>query len=110
MTIMVMLAFSAAGCSNSDSDDGRFLPDTGDNNDGDIVDPLTVNSLQDAADPAPGTVTLRSALERAEPGEPIRFDESLDGGVIRLSIVGDAHTVLKGEVMGMDMTPSGPVS
>jgi len=34
----------------------------------------------------------------------------LDGGTVELSIVGEEHTVLKGEVMGMRDEPSGPVS
>jgi len=69
-----------------------------------------VNSLEDLADPPDGTVTLRSALAAAAPGETIRFDPDLDGGVIELSIVGEAHSVLKGEVMGIRDEPSGPVS
>jgi hypothetical protein len=69
-----------------------------------------VNSLEDLADPPEGTVTLRSALRDAAPREAIRFDPALDGGVIELSIVGEAHTALKGEVMGMRQEPSGPVS
>ena len=62
------------------------------------------------ADPADGTVTLRSALASAADGQPIIFDASLDGGTIELSTVGEAHTILKGEIMGMEDTPSGPVS
>ena len=112
LLVMAMaLALMSAGCSSSDSDDGNGVinPDgNGNNNNGD--DALIVNSLQDTVDPGPVTTTLRAALKQAKPGETIRFDESLDGGVIQLSVVGDAHTVLKGEVMGMDMTPSGPVS
>ncbi len=69
-----------------------------------------VNSLLDSAAPPPGTTTLRSALAQAAPGQPITFDASLDGGTIALSIVGDEHTLLKGEVMGMRNEPSGPVS
>jgi len=69
-----------------------------------------VNSLEDLADPPAGTLTLRAALEAAASGEAIRFDPSLDGGVIELSIVGNDHSVLKGEVMGMRDEPSGPVS
>lgn len=73
-------------------------------------EPIVVNSLDDVAEPPEGLVTLRSALALAESGQPIVFDASLDGGVIELSIVGDAHTVLKGEVMGIREEPSGPVS
>ena len=73
-------------------------------------DPLVVNSLEDLADPPPGVVTLRSALAAAPSGHTITFDPRLDGGTIALSIVGEAHTILKGEVMGMRDEPSGPVS
>ena len=71
---------------------------------------LVVNSLEDLEQPPAGTVTLRSALARAAGGQRIVFDASLDGGTIALSIVGEDHTVLKGEVMGMRMESSGPVS
>lgn len=72
--------------------------------------PIVVNSLLDSAAPSPGTVTLRSALESAGSGQPITFDPLLNGGTISLSIVADAHTSLRGEVMGMRDEPSGPVS
>ena len=71
---------------------------------------LIVNSLEDSASPAFGIVTLRSALADAEEGQTILFDESLDGGTIALSIVGNTHSILKGEVMGMREEDSGPVS
>ena len=73
-------------------------------------DPVVVNTLLDASDPPAGTVTLRSALASAAPGQAIRFDHGLDGGTISLSIVADEHTRLKGEVMGIRDEPSGPVS
>ena len=73
-------------------------------------DPIVVNSLEDIEAPPEGTVTLRSALASAVSGQPIVFDENLDGGTIELSIVGEEHTTLKGEVMGMREEPSGPVS
>jgi hypothetical protein len=66
---------------------------------------LVVNSLLDDAAPPPGTVTLRSALAAAASGQPITFDASLDGGTVELSLVAEAHTVLKGEVMGMTTDP-----
>ena len=69
-----------------------------------------VNSLEDIEFPPAQTVTLRSALASAADGERITFDASLDGQTIELSIIGEAHTVLVGEVMGMKETPSGPVS
>jgi hypothetical protein len=73
-------------------------------------DPLVVNSVDDLESPPQGTVTLRSALATAESGQAITFDASLDGETIELDIVGDAHSVLRGEVMGIREEPSGPVS
>lgn len=71
---------------------------------------IVVNSLEDIEVPPPPTVTLRSALNSAADGETITFAPGLDGGTIVLSIIGEQHSVLKGEVMGMKDTPSGPVS
>ncbi|MFC1877623.1 hypothetical protein ACFL2E_10200 [Thermodesulfobacteriota bacterium] len=92
--MVLLLVLIAAGC----------------NNGGNSHDDIVVNSLLDTESPAQGVVTLRSALAAAKEGQTIVFDKSLDGGIIALSIVGDAHTILKGEVMGMQMEPSGPVS
>jgi hypothetical protein len=89
-----------AACSGGDGDSSS--------SGGDAV--IVVNSLLDSAAPPAGTVTLRSALAQAASGQVIRFDRSLDGGTIALSIVADEHTRLKGEVMGMRDEPSGPVS
>jgi hypothetical protein len=89
-----------AACSGGGSDDS---PAAGSN-------PIVVNSLFDSATPSSGTVTLRSALATAASGQTIRFDRSLDGGTVALSIVADEHTRLKGEVMGIRNEPSGPVS
>jgi hypothetical protein len=72
--------------------------------------PIVVNSLDDVAAPAAGAVTLRSALAAAASGQMIRFDPRLNGGTIALTLVADERTLLKGEVMGIDNTPSGPVS
>jgi hypothetical protein len=58
---------------------------------------LVVNSLADDAAPPSGTVTLRSALDRIRPGGKVTFARSLDGGTIRLTLVGDEHTTLMGE-------------
>ncbi|NLD37455.1 MAG: hypothetical protein GX654_11355 [Desulfatiglans sp.] len=74
------------------------------------LEPITVNSIDDTLSPAAGTVTLRSALVAAESGQRIIFAQSLDGDTIELSIVGEKHTILKGEVMGMRNEPSGPIS
>ena len=77
--------------------------------------PIVVNSVEDnknqtsLAD-SEETVTLRSALSLAADGQHIVFDPSLDGGTIELSIVGEEHSILKGEVMGMKVEPSGLVS
>ncbi len=59
---------------------------------------LVVNSPEDSASPPAGTVTLRSALAAAGPGEKITFSSSLGGQTILLSIVGEAHSTLPGEV------------
>jgi hypothetical protein len=71
---------------------------------------IVVNSLEDIEVPTAPTVTLRSALNSAADGETITFAPALEGGTIVLSIIGEEHSVLKGEVMGMRDTPSGPVS
>ena len=71
---------------------------------------VTVNSLLDDANPPAGTVSLRSALATAKPGQRITFDPRLDGSTLPLTLVADEHTRLKGEVMGMRDEPSGPVS
>ncbi len=75
-----------------------------------VVAPIVVNSLEDSALPPLGTVTLRSALATARPGQPILFAPHLDGGTIELSLVAAPHTPLPGEVMGMRIDPSGPIS
>jgi len=71
---------------------------------------LVVNSLADDAAPPAGTVTIRSALAAAASGETITFSPNLNGRTIELSIIDTSHTSLKAEVMGMNNTPSGPVS
>ena len=60
---------------------------------------IVVNSLEDTVNPATaGTVTLRDAIDRAEPGERITFDPALNGGTIDLENVGAWHSTLRGEV------------
>ncbi len=59
---------------------------------------IIVNSLQDLASPPEGTVTLRYAIEQIEPGGKVSFADSLSGGTIDLSIIGEEHSTLKGEV------------
>jgi hypothetical protein len=95
----VLLCFATLGACGGGGDEAPPPPP-----------PIVVNSLQDIAAPASGTVTLRSALAAAVSGQAIRFDRSLNGGTIALTLVADDHTLLKGEVMGIENTPSGPVS
>ena len=98
--LIILTALLLAGCFGSG--DGN-LPQA----DNDVV---VVNSLEDLANPPEGTVTLRSALAVAASGQKIVFDTGLNGNTIELSIIGEEHTVLKGEIMGMREEPSGPVS
>ena len=95
LSVMFITCTMLSGCTGSDP---SSLP------------AIMVNSIEDLSDPPEGTVTLRSAINSAASGQAIIFDESLNGQFIPLSIVGADHSVLKGEVMGMRMEPSGPVS
>jgi hypothetical protein len=63
-------------------------------------DPLlqVVNTTADVDPPPPGKTSLRSALALVEPGGTVTFSPALDGQVIGLSIVGEPHSLLKGEV------------
>jgi hypothetical protein len=72
--------------------------------------PIVVDTLLDNDTAPVDSITLRDALADAKSGQSISFDEALDGGTIELSIVGEEHSILKGEVMGIRMEPSGPVS
>ncbi len=65
-----------------------------------VKDParVVVNSMLDVADPPDGVTTLRKAIAAVADGGTVTFDPMLDGGVIRLGIVGNAHSVLMGEV------------
>lgn len=91
--ILFILSVSLlSACSSGGSDDSTPPP----------LESITVNSLDDTLSPASGTVTLRSALATAEGGQRIIFAQSLDGETIELSIVGENHTSLKGEVMHME--------
>jgi hypothetical protein len=98
LILFAVLFIAGCGSSGGNGDSRTASPD------------IVVNSLEDVEDPPDGTVTLRSALALAADGQPIVFDASLDGGTIELAIVGEEHTILKGEVMGMRDEPSGPVS
>jgi hypothetical protein len=81
--VPLALALAAGGCASKDNP-----PETN----------LVVNSLEDIAAPPAGTVTLRSAIAAAAEGDIITFDGALDGDTILLTLVGEDHTTLKGEV------------
>jgi hypothetical protein len=99
---MFILSISLlAACSSDSSGNGDKPPQS---------ETITVNSLDDTLSPLSDTVTLRSALAAAKNGQRIIFARSLNGKTIELSIIGENHTTLKGEVMGMRDEPSGPVS
>ena len=68
---------------------------------GALYAPLVVDSTEDTAvgdPPASGTLTLRNAIYSARSGQTITFDNSLNGRTIGLTIVGEDHAILKGEV------------
>ena len=71
---------------------------------------VIVDTLRDEDTAPVGATTLRAALDRAGDGQPIEFAPGLDGGTIELTIVGEDHSILRGEVMGIRDEPSGPVS
>ena len=81
--VPLILALVAGGCAANDK-----TPDQG----------LVVTSLEDTATPPAGSVTLRSAIASAASGETITFSGGLDGKTILLTIIGEEHSTLKGEV------------
>lgn len=91
-SLCLMVFAGLSGCSSSSDGGGGISP----------LPAIVVNSLLDDAAPSAGTVTLRSALASAGPGQRITFDQSLNGGTIDLLFVGEEHTALIGEVMGFD--------
>lgn len=95
LSLLFLFCISLAGC-GSDGSGGN----SGDN-------PIVVNSLDDSAIPSKGTVTLRSAIEAAEPDQRITFAPSLNGGTINLAIIGSEHSILRGEVYNPDMSYAG---
>ena len=103
MITALVIVFLVSGCGNSKKKQG-------DNLEVSHEPEIVVNSPEDIENPPTGTVTLRSALKNIKSGSRIVFDPALDGGTIALTIVGEEHSVLKGEVMGMRMEASGPVS
>ena len=64
---------------------------------------VVVDSVEDVQPPPPGTTTLRAALETVRSGGKITFAPALNGGIIRLRIVGATNSVLKGEVYSMGL-------
>jgi hypothetical protein len=110
LLIFFAAALLFAGCFGSSDNSGTQGPGAANPLPAPVVQPIIVNSLADDANPPEGEITLRLALAQAADNQPIIFDAALNGGVIALSIVGEEHSVLKGEVMGMRDEPSGPVS
>lgn len=89
VTLSVLLAslvLAANGCGESSTPPAPPTPT------------IVVNSLDDVAQPPVGTITLRTALEQATSGEAITFAPALNGATIELSIVGESHSILMGEV------------
>ncbi|MDZ7816522.1 MAG: hypothetical protein U5N86_11170 [Planctomycetota bacterium] len=64
---------------------------------------IMVTTLDDAAQSPEGETTLRKALADVPVGGMVVFDPALDGGTIDLTVVGNEHSTLKGEVWTMDM-------
>ncbi len=60
--------------------------------------PVVVNTLLDGPPADDDLTTLREAVRKVHSGARIVFDPALDGGIIELSIVGEAHTMLPAEV------------
>lgn len=108
--ILFASALLLAGCFGSSNSGTAGTPAGAPPQPAPVLEPIIVNSLIDDTNPPAGVMTLRLALAQAADSQPIVFDAALNGGVIALSIVGEEHSVLKGEVMGMRDEPSGPVS
>lgn len=102
MTLLFLLftACSGGGSSSNGSDGG--VPTGGVPTDDKTI---VVNSLEDvvlagrvAAEAVLPRMTLREAIDKAEAGWRIVFDPSLNGKTINLVIIGESHSILKGEV------------
>lgn len=96
-SLLCLVAIAAASFGCSDGGGGSSQP-------------LVVDTLLDNNAAPADALTLRDALAKAHGGQSIIFDSGLDGGTLALSIVGEEHTIMKGEVMGIRNEPSGPVS
>jgi len=99
---LTMIVFMLSACGDSDST--AYIPETPE-----APEALVVNSLFEPATPNGGVaaqadevMTLRTAVELIADGGTISFHPDLDGKIIELSIVGEEHSILKGEVMGFD--------
>ena len=92
----VLFAGLLAGCLGSSSSSGG-------------EDAIVVNTLADGVYPASAaTVTIRDAVDRIKNGGTITFDVSLNGETIDLDIVGEEHSILKGEVFFLVLPPPPP--
>jgi hypothetical protein len=81
--LVSLAALAFAGCGTGDSGTGTAI---------------VVTSLDDPAeDPVDGSVTLRMAIDRLDPGGTITFDPSLDNGTILLNRIATDNTYLYGE-------------
>ena len=76
--LVLMTGVSSCGSDGGSGDGG-----------GSSLPAVVVNSLLDDASPPSGTVTIRSALASASPGQRITFDQALNGGTINLILVGE---------------------
>ncbi|HYD16802.1 MAG TPA: hypothetical protein VEB03_02235 [Candidatus Nanoarchaeia archaeon] len=86
--LLVCAALLLAGCGDSGSGTGQPR----------VTNPLQVNSVEDVAQPTSGVVTLRSAVAAASSTDTITFASTLNGATVQLSIIGDEHSILLGEV------------
>lgn len=94
LALAAALLIACGGGSSGDDSSSAF-----------VVDTLLDNDTAPA-----GAMTLRTALAQVPSGRAIRFAPALDGGTIELTLVGEEHSILKAEVMGIRDEPSGPVS
>lgn len=84
--VALVMSMALSGCGSGGGDSGKRI----------VVTTLEDAELTRGSDA--GKMTLRAALALAELSDTIVFDRSLNGGTINLTIVGDEHTKLPGEV------------
>jgi hypothetical protein len=97
--LLTCLLFAA--CGGGGGGDGGGIAAVNPNN------AILINSLDDVASPPAGTMTFRSAFNSLASGGTITFAPSLNGKTINLTLVGSAHSILKGEVYNPDQTYAG---